>query len=103
LFGKLRFQVLTASSMQIAVFWGVAQCSVLETGRHFRGVYCFHHQGHCVMSHRENLKSHLAKQILLWNPKIRFHLNQFRTETNVASLAYDVRSTHNERTFTCPQ
>jgi hypothetical protein len=29
----VRFQVLTATSMKIAVVWGVAPCSLVDTGR----------------------------------------------------------------------
>jgi hypothetical protein len=42
---KLRFQVVTATSMKMAVFWDVAPCSLIDTDRHFRGAYCLHHQG----------------------------------------------------------
>jgi hypothetical protein len=41
---KLRFQVLTAASMKMAVFWVVTLCSLVEVYRHFRGAYCLHHQ-----------------------------------------------------------
>jgi hypothetical protein len=27
------------------VFWDVLPCSHVEVDRHFRGVYCLHHQG----------------------------------------------------------
>jgi hypothetical protein len=39
----LRFQVLTSTSMNVAVFWDVAPRSLVETERRFRGTYCFHH------------------------------------------------------------
>jgi hypothetical protein len=35
-----RFQVLTAASMRMAVFWVVAPCSLLEVYRRFRGACC---------------------------------------------------------------
>jgi hypothetical protein len=38
----VRFQVLTAASMKMTVFWDVAQCSVVEIDRRFRGAYCLH-------------------------------------------------------------
>jgi hypothetical protein len=31
--------------LKMTVFWDVAPCSLAETDRHFRGVYCIHHQG----------------------------------------------------------
>jgi hypothetical protein len=41
----VRFQVLTAVSMKVAVFWPVVQCSLVEVYRRFRGPCCPHHQG----------------------------------------------------------
>jgi hypothetical protein len=40
----VRFQVLTAASMKMAVFWVVAPCSLVKF-RHFRGACYLHHQG----------------------------------------------------------
>jgi hypothetical protein len=40
----VRFQVLTAASMKMAVFWVVAQCSLVEVYRLFTGACCLHHQ-----------------------------------------------------------
>jgi hypothetical protein len=31
--------------MEMAVFWDVAPCSLVEVYRHFRGAYYLHHQG----------------------------------------------------------
>jgi hypothetical protein len=31
--------------MKFRVFWDVAPCSHVGDDRHFRGVYCLHHQG----------------------------------------------------------
>jgi hypothetical protein len=31
--------------MNMAVFWVVAPCSLVELYRRFRGAYCLHHQG----------------------------------------------------------
>jgi hypothetical protein len=39
------FEVLTAMSTKIAVFWVVAPCSLVEVYRRFRGPCCLHHQG----------------------------------------------------------
>jgi hypothetical protein len=41
----VKFHVLTAASMKIAVFWDVAPCSLVQVYRRFRGVYYLHHQG----------------------------------------------------------
>jgi hypothetical protein len=44
-FRYVRFQVLTAASMKMAVFWFVAPCSLVEVYRRFRGACCLHNQG----------------------------------------------------------
>jgi hypothetical protein len=41
----VKFQVLTAAIMRMTVFWDVAQCSLVEVYRRFRGTCCLHHQG----------------------------------------------------------
>jgi hypothetical protein len=41
----VRFQVLTATSMKMTVFWDVVPCSVVEIDCRFRGAYCLLHQG----------------------------------------------------------
>jgi hypothetical protein len=38
---SVRYQVLTAASLKITVFWD----SLVEVYRRFRGAYCLHHQG----------------------------------------------------------
>jgi hypothetical protein len=39
------FEVLTAVSTKMAVFWVVAPCSLVEVYQCFRGPCCLHHQG----------------------------------------------------------
>jgi hypothetical protein len=39
------FEVLTAVSMKIAVFWVVAPCSLVEVYQRFSSPCCLHHQG----------------------------------------------------------
>jgi hypothetical protein len=39
----VRFQVLTATSMQMVVFWDVSPCSLVEIDQRFRGAYCLHY------------------------------------------------------------
>jgi hypothetical protein len=41
---QLRFQVLTATNMEIRAFWDISPCS-LGVDRRFRGAYCLHRQG----------------------------------------------------------
>jgi hypothetical protein len=31
--------------MKMAAFWVVVLCSLVEIYRHFRGAFCFHHEG----------------------------------------------------------
>jgi hypothetical protein len=49
----VRFQVLTATSMGMAVFCDVVPCSLVEIDRRFTGTYCLHLQGPWV---REELR-----------------------------------------------
>jgi hypothetical protein len=44
-FDTVIFQILTAASMKMTVFWNVAPCSLVEIDRRFRDSYCLHHQG----------------------------------------------------------
>jgi hypothetical protein len=37
---KERDEFLTAASMNMAVFWDVAPCSLVGTDRRFKGAYC---------------------------------------------------------------
>jgi hypothetical protein len=37
---RMRFEVLTATSMKKVVFWDVAPCSLVDIDRHFKGVHC---------------------------------------------------------------
>jgi hypothetical protein len=39
------FEVLTAVSTKMAVFWVVAPCSLVEVYQRFRGPCCPHHKG----------------------------------------------------------
>jgi hypothetical protein len=39
------FEVFTAVSMKMAVFWVVAPCSLVEFYQRFKGPCCLHHQG----------------------------------------------------------
>jgi hypothetical protein len=36
---------LLSLSMDMAVFWDVATCSLVEIDRRFKGAYCLHQQG----------------------------------------------------------
>jgi hypothetical protein len=40
--GLVRFEVLTAASIKMTVFWVVAPYSVVEVYRRFRGACCLH-------------------------------------------------------------
>jgi hypothetical protein len=42
---KVGFEVLTAVSRKMDVFWVVAPCSLVEVYHRFRGPCCLHHQG----------------------------------------------------------
>jgi hypothetical protein len=44
LFMNVVFEVLTAVNTQMAVFWVVAPCSLVELYQRFRGPCCLHHR-----------------------------------------------------------
>jgi hypothetical protein len=44
LFCQVGFEVLTAVSTKMAVFWVTAQCSLVEVYQRFRGLCCLHQQ-----------------------------------------------------------
>jgi hypothetical protein len=44
-FNNVGFEVFTAMSMKMAVFWVVAPCSLVELYQRFKGPCCLHHQG----------------------------------------------------------
>jgi hypothetical protein len=58
----VRFKVVAAVSMKTAVCWVVAQCSLVEVYRHFRGACCLHHQGS-----GRRLHGSTTRQTSVWN------------------------------------
>jgi hypothetical protein len=59
----MRFEVLTAASMKMAVFWVIAPCSLVEVYQYFRGTCCLHHHGSSPFSFgAEN-----GDSMFLWN------------------------------------
>jgi hypothetical protein len=42
---EVGFEVLTAASMKMAIFWVVAPCNLVEVYRRLRGICCRHHHG----------------------------------------------------------
>jgi hypothetical protein len=40
----VKFQVLTAASMNMTVFWDVAPCNLIKDYRRFRDAYCLHYR-----------------------------------------------------------
>jgi hypothetical protein len=57
------FEVLTAVSTKMAVFWVLAPCSLVEVYQRFRGPCCFHHQGDPPLSPYNPEDSHLRLKI----------------------------------------
>jgi hypothetical protein len=51
------FEVLTAVSTKMAVFWVVAPYSLVEVYQRFRGPCCFRHQGDPLQDGRANSAS----------------------------------------------
>jgi hypothetical protein len=54
----VRFQVLTASSIKVTVFWDLASCSLIEINRSSRSAYCIHHQVPLKRRYTPVLKMH---------------------------------------------
>jgi hypothetical protein len=52
------FEVLTAVSMKMAVFWVVAPWSLVEVYQRFRGPCCLHHQGDEVATRLHGATTH---------------------------------------------
>jgi hypothetical protein len=52
---NIGFEVVTAASMKMIVFWVVAPCSLVEVYQLFRGACCLHHQGNEPASTSETL------------------------------------------------
>jgi hypothetical protein len=44
------FEVLTAVSTKMAVFWVVAPCGLVEVYQRFRGPCCLYHQGKALIA-----------------------------------------------------
>jgi hypothetical protein len=79
-------QVLTAASMEIAVFWDVAPCSLVEIYLRFRDAYCLNHQisfyettqrsipedSHLHTRRREHLKLHKSSLSLLSSQDLHY-------------------------------
>jgi hypothetical protein len=67
--------------MKFRVLWDVAPCSHVEVDRHFRGVYCLHHQGYNnfnlgflhLAKCQVDTKSHLRPEteITCWLPGVQ--------------------------------
>jgi hypothetical protein len=47
---KVGFELLTAVSTKMAVFWVVAPCSLVEVYQRFGGPCCLHHQGETLVN-----------------------------------------------------
>jgi hypothetical protein len=62
----VRFEVLTAASMKMTVFWFAAPRSLVEIYRLFRGACCLHHQGdhptrlHCATTQKTAIYKHFS-------------------------------------------
>jgi hypothetical protein len=56
------FEVLTAVSMKMAVFWVVALCRLVGVYQRFRGPCCLHHQGYRPDNVGKLLSDYMAQQ-----------------------------------------
>lgn len=58
---EIKYEVLTLISLKTVVFWDMKQCSPVEVGRCFGGIYCLHLRGRKVMyasNHQVNRTMH---------------------------------------------
>jgi hypothetical protein len=69
---QVRFQVLTATSMKMAVYWNVSPCSLVEAYRRFTGACCLHH---CPAQHTED--THIQNYIRMTLLHLTHLLNLF--------------------------
>jgi hypothetical protein len=87
-FHKVGFEVLTAASMKMPVFWVVAPCNLVEVYQRFRGTFCLHLQVIALMMEAVSTSETLVNfyQITLcYNPEDR-HL-QFSKKCSQITFA----------------
>jgi hypothetical protein len=64
----VRFYILTAASVKMAVFRVDGPCSHVEIDRRYRGTYCFHHQGvHEITRNYDPVDSPLNANVLFFS------------------------------------
>jgi hypothetical protein len=74
----VRFQVLTATNVKMAVFWDVSPCSLVDIDRRLGGA-CLHHQGYTPWWWRQSFfeTSINICQTTRWNIPEDSHLHEF--------------------------
>jgi hypothetical protein len=79
-----RFQVLTATSMKMAVIWDVAPCSLVGIDRPFRLACCLHHQGDDLL---DDGGSKLLRNVVQYLPDYRMqHPRRYPHITRVSQM-----------------
>jgi hypothetical protein len=58
----MRFQVLTATHMKMAIFWVLVPRSLVQVYQHFKVACCLHHQGNDGGSKQVLLPDYTVKQ-----------------------------------------
>lgn len=77
----LKYEIFMAVSVKVAVLWGVALCSLVDTNdKCFRGAYYLHHQGHVDIKLLRNISEYQSKYTVV-HPR------------RLASLYYNLPST----------
>jgi hypothetical protein len=51
--------------MNMAVFWGVAPCSLVDTDQCFKGAYCLNHQGQSISTRLHSATSRETTMLCL--------------------------------------
>jgi hypothetical protein len=78
-------QWINTRRLKIAVFWVVAQCSLVKVYQRFRGPYCLHHQGvavnfyqttRCYNPEDSNLHTHRRENLKSYKEIVFLHIHK---------------------------
>jgi hypothetical protein len=93
----MRSEVLTATAMNMAIFWNTATCSLLNIDRRFTKAYCLHMQGdhrirlHSAASQKPAIFSCLISETILREFKIiKLQKASSQQTHKCASFIYDL-------------
>jgi hypothetical protein len=82
----VRFQVFTAASMKMTVFWDVAPCSLVEVYRRFTCAYSLHYQGY-LFTNRLHFTAWCLGTGTSCNDSISVHMSKMFKRTDRLRIA----------------